>query len=423
MNISWRIRVNSLVCATVLIFTFYVWNILTYIFAEQIASNSTLIFGMLSIIATQYLINREKNTKIMWLLFLIVVGTGNYLLTLSIGNLIFQLLVIYITMNLDKRDVEYREFKQKSIVAVYIFIAIQVLVAIFSSTLNNTTFKIAVVFVIVDIITLRQLRNYFFQLKEKRAFQRDIAIIAILIALTNDRLSKLVGNVCNIIGRVFSFFMEYVAIAVAFIGGKILMFLEHLLGENSEQKIEDFFDNLNKTSTEEEPTNKIVDKNTIDYNLIIKIVAVIVVIIILYKIYKSISSKRMSKIELDNDVIDEREKIDVKKKSKRRVFSDIFNRIRLREDNKGQVYYIYKKFEQKTNKMGIFERFMTATQLGNIVSAEINEKDNVKSMTEIYNEAKFSDNEISEVEIKEIKKNYDVVKEKIKEGSRKKRDR
>jgi len=112
----------------------------------------------------------------------------------------------------------------------------------------------------------------------------------------------------------------------------------------------------------------------------------------------------------------QKEKILREKKNKNNKegnFSKFIKNFIGKPDVKTQILNVYLKFEKKMSDKEIYKSHMTAGQLSSVAKTKIADKEAINSITRIYNEAKFSNHQISEKNAEIIKLNYENIRKKV----------
>lgn len=263
--------------------------------------------------------------------------------------------------------------------------------------------QLSITFFIIYIYLLRRIRDFYYRLKKENRKQ-NIAYCILILLLFIDSTQK-----------IFVMAFKGVLGVVAFMLGEFLGIIAKLVGPISAKiyippELAELFLKLQQQTATSELIQKSEEAGQNIFGLKtevikgIQLVSIIIIIILIYCIIKKIYF--LLKLKEDNNGIRiEREKIRNKGKIRRK------HKIKEPVTIKEKILYSYREFLIKAKKKELYKEYMTGRQVQSRVGAEICQvQQELKVMTSIYNEVKFSNHEVGEGKLKDFTENYDKVK-------------
>lgn len=261
--------------------------------------------------------------------------------------------------------------------------------------------QLAITFFIIYIYLLRRIRDFYYRLKKENRKQ-NIAYCIFILLLFIDSTQKIFVMAFKVVVGIITFVLgEFLGIIAILIGP--IMTKIYIPPELAEL----FFKLQQQTSGKE-----IIEKsgeeggNIFGTDIVrwIQLVSIIIIIILIYFIIKKIYFLLKSE-ESNSGIRIEREKIkkkdNIRKDGKRKAPVTI----------KEKILYSYREFLIKAKKKELYKEYMTGRQVQSRVGAEVCQvQEELKAMTSIYNEVKFSNHEVDEKKLKDFNENYDKVK-------------
>lgn len=273
-------------------------------------------------------------------------------------------------------------------------------------------FRAYIVFLMISVILLREGRNYSFSLQGKKSFIVDGIILLVSFILSIKALFNLtikaLSYVLGVIGSAILFVLDklIVYILVPFVK-YILQPLFKQLAKNTNKYKADIDPNIYKINDSDQKIikNDIVSKlhfnNYVNYTI-----GIIVVLILCYISYKLIKRERFNKPVKDG-VIEERESLIIKDQGNKPFMRKLRNYIT--SDPKEKIFFQYQRILSASKRIGVFKRFMTPTALKNILKAFENDSDKLENITTVYNEAKFSNHQVTIDKSRKMKEDVDKL--------------
>lgn len=262
--------------------------------------------------------------------------------------------------------------------------------------------QLCIMFFIIYIYILRILREFAYGLRKENKKQNIMYILFILLLLI-DSTQKIFIMAAEVCLGIFLFFLAEFLGILGYTVGPIITNLKI-----NPSNIENFFKVMNDSQR-----NGIRSVSASKYTpfswenilvVILQIITVVVVIFIVYKIAKVIMGtlhvdESNSGITIEREKIKKTTKIKNKKRAKQPVTV------------KERILYNYRDFLIKAQNKKLYKDYMTGRQIQSRVGAEVCQvQDELKVMTSIYNEVKFSSHDIDEKKLKDFNDNYDKVK-------------
>lgn len=346
------------------------------------------------------------------------------------GSLIVFIILIYIYKNWNV-DINYgmiifhikRFFKILTILGLYV--SVLCYAGVFTRDVNNM-FIMYIAFFLLSILVVREGRIYSYKIKSKKNLLIDALLIASIMILSIKELMMFFVNsfahifniVYNAILNCFTFLVNllYIYIIKPLIDKLRLLFHHASKAQVNKQ---------GDTSSQNDFLKKLADDNR-DYKkgvhmsntmeIVLSITIAIIIAIVVIKLIK----KHNSKVFNSNSYITEKrekivDKIDDKSKDKKNSFikkiASIFN---LGKDTNSKILVMYKSFLNITYIKGFFKKYMTPTELKNKMTNGKYDADSLKVITEVYNEAKFSNHKLHENSSELMKKNIDSINKELK---------
>lgn len=396
-----------------------IYTILVTIFSLIIQTSLTRMFLYLSLGNLDFIIliglsclylsllDRGVKTEVVVLIGIII---GGILITiLHGGDLIFRYLfmiilhMIILTLNrcLEITREDVKEKAKKMIVWI--------LISSFGFIDKNENYfyligQLSITFFIIYIYLLRIIRDFYYRLKKENTKQNITYLILILLLF--------VDSTQKIFVMVFKFGVGIISFLLGELLGVVAIILAPILSKiKIPSELAELFFKL-----PEGPPAKMITENgvastvkilgvKIDVFKIVQIVAAVVFILIIYIIIKKLYLS-FQNVGDENGIRIEREKI--KNRSKIRKKERIKTPVTIKE----KILYNYREFLIKAKKKELYKDYMTGRQVQSRVGAEVCQvQEELKVMTSIYNEVKFSNHDVDEEKLKDFKESYDKVKE------------
>jgi len=409
---SWYRQVKTIYTATFLVFIFICYSLAAGILLREKMDFIIYLFMVSSTLFMQYLKVKEKRRSIAVGFPSVIIAVVNFFLLPLEPFLIrtaFNTIVIMFLEKQDEEDVNYDVYKDRMRTAIFILLPLGIIAP--SARFSNVywIYRFYILFLIFTIITLREARNYTNKIRNKKGTITNFSIIAVgLLASTN--------LAATLIVRLF----YYMYLPISFIISKLADVLFRIFGLGLIALIEKmvaFFykpgageSNINQYKVPEELQKRVTSEGN---SIVPKIAAVLILIFVVIEVVKLYKNLKAYHIKREDGNIElQKEKIyHMEKKKKNNALSNLFNRL-LRKDEtvREQIMYIYSRFQLRMKLKQIFKPYMTASQLSNVAKIQIDQYEALDSVKSIYNEAKFSQHDISSKNAVEMKMQYEKIK-------------
>lgn len=361
----------------------------------------------------------EKTNKLMFaaagsliiseVMIFLVYGSDNL-----ITNSIYICIMLFITYKNEIEDVNYEVYRYKAKQAI---ITLVVLGLIFTlSNLNNvqSILKFYIIFLISASILMREARNYYYNLKNRKSFIGNIALTIGIIFISLDSVFNIVLIFLKFLGDVFYKIVDELSRLIAKAINKPLeIMINYLRKKFSNPNLIELINNQQNKLQFNKDSGANIPSNLGLPTWFTGTIKIMVLLMIIYFAYRLLYKYKNNGNKNSKEVFVERERISREKRHYDNFIKKAVKSILRLSDLREQAINVYKRFEQKTNEKGIFRKHMTARQLENITKAYIEKPEGLNNLTDIYNEAKFSTHKISKEKVEIIKDSLSKVKKQL----------
>jgi len=410
---SWYRQVKTLYTTTLTIFFFIMWAFIEKIIFQNNIKYSLIIITLISVFLMQYLIYKRVNKYLSLVIPLIIsILILHFILkdSLIIVNLIFVVATMIFNLTIENDTVNYYQYKRTLTNGLYLIIPIGIIGIMFRSELIIYLFRAYMFYLILTIITFRESLRYMYNIRNKSSIYVNLGIVLGIIALCQEYAFNAFNKIIIWIFGLISFVGDLILTVIVKILEKPMQFIVDSLKKAmmKNQHLEEMLDRIGDKS---EVREFIYGESTLKYPIWIKIVLLIIVFYLLYKIVSKIAIGVKVNENYEECVESINEKSHKKKPS---YISKFIKKIfRKKGDIREEILYNYKNFEEITEKADIYKTYMTATQLKNVTKVKIDNVDGLEDMTNIYNKAKFSTQELNEENLQQVKNSYENIKKQI----------
>lgn len=418
---SWYREVKTIYTINLLMILYIVWSIIsTALFGNPIDYKFYLI-TLIGIFITEYFLTKKKIKNVGIAISILVVLVLLYFsindVTYVVMNAIYYVFETFIFIKFAEESMKYsalRGYIKNSII-------VMMLVVVFMPRLDahqlQSTFRFYVIFLISSVLLLRESRAYSSKIKKRTPLKNNVLISAGMIFFSFDFvleiIFKIIGLVLKLLGFIFSP-LKPLLYKFAVILGSLLNPLMSKLSKGWQNY---YKSNLNGMAKIKASQYQKELHNTKSYNGVATIMAIVIGVIILcaiiYVMYRFTRGKKENIKELKNDVVEEREKIKNNNKNTKSFFSKLTEAFRKKENINEEIKFLFGKFEFLTYKKEIFKSYMTATQLTNVTKAHIDESAELDKLSNIYNEAKFSNRLMEKDKFEAMSESFGKVRKKL----------
>ncbi len=410
---NWYRQVKTLYTTTLTIFFFIMWAFIEKIIFQNNIKYSLIIITFISVFLMQYLIYKRVNKYLSVAIPLIIsILILHFILkdSLIIVNLIFVVATMIFNLTLENDTINYYQCKRTLTNGLYLIVPIGIIGIMFRSDLIIYLFRAYMFYLILMIITFRESLRYMYNIRNKSSIYVNLGIILGIIALCQEYIFSAFNKIIIWIFGVISFAADLILTLIVKIFEKPMQFivdsLKKIMMKN--QHLEEMLDRLGNKS---EVREFIYEESVLKYPIWIKIA---LLIIVLYFLYKIICKIRIN-VKVNENYVECIESINEKSQEKKPSYISKFIKkiLRKKGDIREEILYNYKNFEEITKKADIYKTYMTAAQLKNVTKVKIDNVDGLDDMTNIYNKAKFSTQELSEENLQQVKNSYENIKKQI----------
>lgn len=365
----------------------------------------------------QYIRVKKESKNMHIIIPALISGIVLYLLkgTSCIYDLVFCIFILLFTNKKEEESINYAAYKSSARKMIYLMVAMGIFLPLADVKLSSAVLKFYILFLVLVTILLREVRAYSYNITNKRTMMANIGIIITTSILSTDIIfsfvEKIVFLILKGVGTVLDFLLTIILRVLdkplGYLGSFVFNLAAKLLKSEKNTNADD-------VTTPALQNINLKEFKGLQMPLWLKFsLEFLIFIIILYVIFKCYRITRKGDDGLDNSFTEEREKILKEKTVKENsIIQRIANLFRT-NDSKTQIFNVYRKFEQRANTKNIFKPYFTASQLKGVSKAYVNDGKSLDSITEIYNEAKFSSHEINTSMVQNIKQDYENIKKEI----------
>lgn len=413
---SWFRQIKILYNISFNLFLYIIYGIIGSVVLFSKADYRLLLTALGTTFLLQFLNERFK--KRILILIPIVIGTVIVFLTNGSRHVLYNSLYIifvnYIAYTYDKEEISYEIYKGRGKQALLVILLAGLFIPFVYRELAKQIVKFYAMFVIVLIWTLREARAYTYNLKNKNTLLVNISLICSIILVSIDKVFSFIVKVFSMIFGAVNSGLSFILVLLAELIKRPMEYIVRLLQlwmwKSSLLKNDKINIELNEHKLLFEENFQGIEVPAWLNNSI----KVIILILILYIIYRIALKNKYFERGLEKDGVDEkREKIKKAYLNKKGLFYKTFKNLFMPKNLKEQVLEIYRRFEEKADSKGIFKSHMTAKQLENVIKTHIENPEGLSTLTDIYNEAKFSNHEVTEDKARAIKEKFNKIKSQI----------
>lgn len=383
-------------------------NIFSPMPSNKIGIKDFLILIILGLLM-EYLNYKEKKPKLILLIVLAIdliysaifywFGSSENYFVLS-----FMLNLIYILIHNKFNEPNIDNYHYKSLGKILnIILVLSILFYGFLTPYEvSYLFKAYIAYLISYILLLRESRRFSFKLYKKEDNIITSLYVMFIIFMFTTIGNRIAGILILGIKKFLIASMYVIATILYYTIGNLLFKIRNLVGEK------------NTAPTVPKSISEVMNTKELDavYNIWFFILAysiiIILIIILLIYIFKKF---RLRTIEKDGfvEIREKVENIPFIKKRKRVSYGNN------KDKNKNLIFVYYRKFLILVWKKGLYKNYMTSRQVKGMVRTEISNKDEeLTILSEVYNEAKFSNHNLNEEKVKNVENAYREVKKVLK---------
>lgn len=311
-------------------------------------------------------------------------------------------------------DMQYELYKKRVNDSYLLLLGLVTVLPVLKGSIALEILRFYALYLATTVVCLREGSLNYFQIKKKKTYLGNILVFTIVLFTASDRVLSFVMGMLGIIYRVYDFIASHIIVLIlTVIGTPIVMLLQAIISYllNLFHKKQDGLTpiNLDAQGAMKKMQNELLAvKPESHLPLFIKIGLLLVLLYIIYLVVKRIRKQpALETVQAE----DERERIVRKKKENKTIggLQQLFKREGIRES----ILSIYRRFEIRTDKKEIYKNTMTAEELEAAAKRLVAQKEALQAVTDIYNEAKFSDHDLEEGKLTEIKENYGQIRKEL----------
>lgn len=323
-------------------------------------------------------------------LFEIIFQGGNT----TVSNLIFILFINIIYVYKFEGDINYEWNKGILIKGLAIILLLAVIESFLSIKTSSVIYRMILIYLILMIIALREILVYSNKIKKDKIFRNtNISIVFFAIMLTMDFFYQILVSLGKILSNVVSFVLGKIISLLLIILEKPFNWIYTLLSKRAGYKP---IEVANNDLYAESNTDAIYQMDPKIVNMVLIVIKVVIILFIIWAAIRII--KQIRHVEIKSEELSYEETIEdinpnSEGKKKMSILHDIFRR---KGTSREEVIYKYEKFASNSEEKGVFKRYMTPKQFENTIKISVDDVNDFSEVTEIYNKAKFSREEIND---------------------------
>ncbi|WBW97189.1 hypothetical protein [Oceanirhabdus sp. W0125-5] len=397
---------------------FIIWcDVVNILFMFKVNHSLFIIVFIASILLMViYEIIKEKSkynfiALIMPSISILLIFYSKYQLDITIFNMIYGVLVLIIIYRTKDTIMGYSSVRKFGQIAIIAGLFTGVISIVFvRNILFEDLIKYILMLIISNVILLRGTRCYSYNLNDKKMRIMNIGVVIFFFIILSEKVEKLIMKVFSISYQTFSYALEKITYAFFMLTKGVWEYFFKLLklsgerqGEsNGEVKLSEF-----KEVVDYEYVSNLNEETVKNAMYVIEKIILVIILIIIYKLIKKHIVGATSKRE---DEIREKIKI-VKHKKENKFIKSIKNFINGKGTIREQIYYVFGNFQNKAYRSELYKQGMTAGELNNATKNQIKDKDDaIDDITNVYNEAKFSNHTLEKDDLEMIVNGYKEIK-------------
>lgn len=414
---SWMRQVRTLYTISLLMLFYILWAIIGFFLLAHMETRYTIyLVWLVSVFLMQFLKSKTRNMVIslfipgvvgLLLVYYVTKEPGAMVSLTFLLNLIMTWFLIFLFLRMDKEEIDYNLHKKRMKYAVQILAALGLLIPWTTPQVTSEVLRFYILFLISVVIVLREVRLYFFEIRNKKSFYVNIIVIISMILVSIQQVSafivKILGAVYNGVATILTFIFTIIGVPIAYLfSGFKLDYLDAV-----SKKVKPLLGAAQGGSGDKAKIKDAPVVQNLHVSPYVKVAIGILILFIIYRIFVKGTVAKENKSPLD-----QREKLAKEAKPRLNPLRAI-QRLLKGNSIKEHILFTYRKFEHRTSGKGIFQTSMTANELKEETKPLVSQKDDLASLTDIYNEAKFSDHSMDEDKLKVIQDNYNTVKKEL----------
>lgn len=415
---SWyrQIKIINIICSNT--FYFILWAIAVNGIIGGNIDFRLYLLSLASSFLAAFLLQSVKNTKLAPVISFIIAAAILFLMygrASLIINALYLVFIIFMTDRNETEDINYELYKQRAEQAIACLVLVGLIFIFVKLPMQQYILKFYLIFLISVSILMREGRNYYYRIRNKRSYITNFAVAVGIVFLSLDKVFNIVVIILGFIAGLFNRLADKLLELLAFIIQKPLVAAINFLGKRMLNK-QDLFNNIMSNKNSQQLANKVQDKTAENFTLphwIIDSLRLGILLLIIFIVYKAAAAYKTKVNSRSLDSVEERIKLTTEKVNNENPFKRAVKNILFFGELKDQAIHVYRKFQIRTNQKGIFKTYMTAKQLENVTKAFIDNPEGMDDLTKIYNEAKFSNHSLTKDQLDTIKNSYNKIKKQL----------
>jgi hypothetical protein len=413
---SWYRQIKTFYTFSINMFFFIIWGVVSSIFLGNRLDYRLYLVSLALAFLIQFMTSKRARISLIMLIAVPTAGLLTFMVSKGIYfilNSMFIIFIIYMTSTMEYEDVNYDAYKARARNGLVFLLFLGALLPLIDIDLSKSILKFYVMYLISNIIVMREARSYYYKVRTKRSFIINVIISVAILAISADvifaRLLVLIKYVMRIFGILISAVIDFIGLLLAKPLVMCISKLQTLMTKGMELiKVPE------KSPVDfESAVDKVPFEETVSFMWMYNLLRIAMAASILAAVFIMISRAAVRHRNKASIFEEHREKITREKSKKEGFISKLIKSLAKPSDIRGQILNIYRKFEEKTYGKGIFKRHMTAKQLENVTRTCIEKPEGLSSLTSIYNEAKFSKHETSDEKLRIMKEEFGKVKKQL----------
>ena len=415
-------QVKTLFTVSSLIFTYIIWTIVSAVLFNNTSNYALYIISLFSVFLMQYLRGKEK--KIVFQVFIplvsaIFINVLIYDIYAARNNSLYIFFILIFFKRLENEEINFEMYKSRVSKIIYTLIALGTILPLINKGLTQNVLRFYLVYLISAIILLREARKFTNRISNKKSVFVNLSIIFSVIILSINKIYNFLTMIFSYVWSVISFALSEITLGITYILIYIIFkpfyFILKLIFSYLGKKGNEYNIKVNNGVNLSKYPSLLEQKGLNNVFLFVIILKISIVIILAYLMFRVFDSY-VKKGNYNEEGEVQKEKILRKKENKKDKdgnLSRLMKVFKRKPDVRTQILNVYLKFEQKMSDKEIYKPHMTAGQLSSVAKTQFDDTEAINSITRIYNEAKFSNHEVPEKNVKTIKLNYESIRKKV----------
>jgi hypothetical protein len=290
-----------------------------------------------------------------------------------IANSAFIILTLLWVDRLEKGAVDYHSNKERIKKALYLLAGLALFFVFTHHEWAGEMFRFYILFIISATLVLRESRRYYYKIEGSRSQIANIGIMIGVMLFSMQIVYRVIIRILILVGNACGIVLDWIVRFIIFVIGKPLAASIEAIKKFLEGRLDPELLKPSEGAKNQMPLPD-VSSGTLQIPAFITVLLKITIIALILWIIYRVFTKYHSSHALTEKFHEERERIERKKQNRihRRRFTSMLERLfGSQGDRRQQILSIYRNFEIKTSKKGIFKPYFTATQLGNMTKTHV----------------------------------------------------